>query len=475
MRTALFISLILIPSAHADEALKIGIDIKKIELCTSAFEINLYPFRKLSRQDYGYLTLLTPPIIAKSKETRAVLDAWAFSQEGRIFIGKVNPDLKWPNGSPISSRDVAISLAYQLPFREIGEKILIAGVKSDTGSQPEREIVEGIKIIDNKTFELKLSSTIANLQGVFREALTEGSRGNKFFIVRDADKIRASEINENSFLSRYKIEYKDQNLRLFFGEHEVFIKPKSKCIKPQLADSTQFASLFTESFEVSESHNKQALVALVPQKRFLTSKSARAELSKWLRGIFTGVSDTEGIEVSASHFLHNEPGSGTRIIWHSNSIKYPHDFPKIVRIFSFSLNTRTNIFGKKIEKSVSDAGGKVEWLTRLEDINRAHFALSPVKVTQGRQTWFQEISTDKSIVKYLAGQRRTLEALELITARSSATIPTDNITLQNFETTVFEEQSIVPLSRFNLKLLSGKKSPVILVWSPEDEWVLKKR
>jgi|GEM_PF-3695951 len=449
-----------------------------LELCTSAKDINLNPLRKINREDFGYLSLLLMPLISTDQERISILEAWSFEKEGTVFVGKVRKDLLWSDGSKVSATDVANSIAPQLNFREIGEKIKIQNFTDKPENQSSSKDASGIEITDEQVFKIKLSTSVDNVQGLFREAISSGARGNRIWPIKlssnELQKIR--ETSYPKIISNYPIRIKESKISIEFGRnHWISITPKPHCRKADFVDSQNLLTEKQIEYSSTSSNSKQALIAFLPSTKAPKAKSMRSEMAGWIRSIISKIAANEEMEIPEAHFIKNEPGNGKSVAWKNSSKQFPRELPDPLKIFIFSKNTQKNIIGKSIEESVRQANKRIIWLTEPTMIRQAHIALSPTRISDGRQTWFQDISSNKLLVNFLNGHQKTTAALNTIMKKSSSTVPTDNVTLQNLEESVFEEQSIAPIVRFELKLFSRKTSPTELGWTASDEWILRRR
>jgi hypothetical protein len=226
-------------------------------------------------------------------------------------------------------------------------------------------------------------------------------------------------------------------------------------------------------------HSEQSLVGFVnsESKRFKQIDSRKA-LIGFVRAALKDSEPYEGYRVASGHFEKGEPGVlGSPLAW---------DFAAEERlltqnemVFELWMQPSEHVpIVRLTRKLARNKGMKIKWLgpsdSRLDSpIPDVYFAGSQIK--NDRQVWLQTALGWDRFKSNLRDFPKTTAALETIRTMSSATMPVEIESLQNFERSAYQELSVFPAARYRSSQFSRKNSAFELVPDERDELKIRRR
>ena len=447
-----FFSLILCTSLFYGQNLKAS----TLQYCIPVEEINFNPFREIKDgKELAYLLLLKPYISTKTEDL-PLIEAYEFSPDGKVFTARLSANAKWADGTPVSAQEAALGIAKGFLYRPIGERVHVLGgeklLKENSAS--------GIKIINSKTFEITFDSTIENLTGAIREALTAGSRHNRVWPVRSHTKKQIEYLFKNKSTVS---EFNPQTLEM--KGHQIEFASSSKC---KTADFTIYPEIITtdiNQYVGKKNKNAQAITLQLNTKE-LDLKTRKA-LATWIRNAFSQLPPNSGIVEVPSFFLEGEPGYTVHKYWSSTS-----DIQRLKKM-NLKIGIEIPSFKSILEKAATAEGLQITFYDFPLKESSIHGQVLSSGIHNGRQIILQDILKWNMASTFLKGASKTKKSLEVIAERSASTIPPDVSTLQNFEKVAAQEYSIIPLGRRYVTAYSKKVSGIYLSWSPSGELIFE--
>jgi len=437
---------------------------KKISLsfCIPVDKIDFNPFRPINDgKDLGYLMLLRSYISTDGSEP-GILSQYEFSPDGKTFTGRVDKDAKWSNGDIVTSFEAALGIAKTLNFRLLGERVSILGTEAINNPGWSNRKYEGIEIIDQRTFKLKLKTQIENIQGVFREALSTNSRHNRFWPIK---------IKANEDLSNPEVLFKDKYVRLGGAPgieiqgYRIAFTNKKDCVHP---DFSIFPEVFSSlnNLVKRKSPNSSAITLQLNTTRL--SLVERKNLSGLIRSSFQGQPEDSGVQQVNSFFLPGEPGYNQQLKW-QNSFNIKKLGKK-----KFIIAYEIPIYKKIIEdylKLLDLNFELVQLPSNRIDIDAQVLASGMI---EGRHVILQDVLKWPHVKEMISGAPKTLKSLSKIAVISASTLPPDLQTLQGFEKNANEEFSLVPIARRYPTAFSNQKISFCLSWNKTGELKFQK-
>lgn len=410
---------------------------EKLAYCVAVDKIDLNPYREIvDGKDLAYL-LLMRSFISTDPEEPGLLSAYEFSPDGRIFTGRINKDLKWPDGSQVLPAELAHVIKTTLPFRTLGERIRVKSTKE----------------IDSTTFQINFDSSIENLTGVIREALSTNSRHNRFWAAKlSKDGKRPMVIGKHPMTGTI----------INLGNALIELQDRHQCNQP---DFTIFAEMLKPGASKFIKNKSPTASALTVQTNpaTLSVKERRAVIVE-LRSLFASAPDDLGIDGVASFFMPGEPG-------HKPGVEWP-----TTRIDSCPAKELTLGFEHPFIRSVLDRPGKSCLKLKLVSLpsnEPLDIQIYASGLQEGRHVILQDILKWGTVKATLAGAPKTLKRLEEIAARSASTIPPDNNILSEFEQLAMQEMALAPLARRHPVAHSRASAPAKLLFTSKGELTFK--
>lgn len=428
-----------------------------LQYCVPVEKFNFLPYREIKDgKELAYLLLLRP-YISLNKNDLGILEAYEFSPDGKTFTGRISPNSRWSDGSFLNSKEAALGIAKGFLFRPIGERVKVLGCEI----LHQKETCPGITIIDDKTFELKFESTIENLTGAIREALTAGSRHNRVWPVRLTGKS-----NHVEFLAKNQTTFSEGSPLFSVGGKQIALATASKCTT---ADFTIYPEVIKSDLgEYREiKNNKPQAISLQINTTALDFKT-RVALASWVRKAFFKLPKTSGISGVPSFFMEGEPG-------YKQSFKWSDDFDlKLLKGIPLKLGVEIPVFKNTLAAAAKDDGLDLTLFDfPLKDLS-VHGQVLSSGIHEGRQIILQDILKWNFALDFLVKAPKTIKALKDIAQKSASTVPPDTTTLQKFEQSAKSEYSLVPVGRRYVTAYSKKNSSIKLDWSATGELVFTK-
>ncbi len=442
----------------------------KLVYCVPSEDINLNPFEELGEPTrLLYLLLLTRSYISTDPAELGILSKWQFSSDGLLLSAKVSPDVKWADGTAITNKDAAYSLARAIRFRPVGQKVWVKGTESISQPGWEGRSYSGITLIGADEFQIQFESKVANTAGVLREVLSTNARHNRIWAARIGNIESGHQVE---IATKFPYDTRSGELTLAALTSKVRLVPAAK------SDECDFRAYsvpknLSNDYSRSESHGQQALLGVINPQGRLANRDLRMQVALWLRKAFAA-NASQGFQIFKSHFGRLEAGHIEATNWglaekappitKLNVVKgtnYPPSSP-IQQTLEGLLN-RAHIPGI--------ISGYVDGAKPLEDELR----IAGSRIEGDRQIWVQDWTNDDFFRDILEKYPRTSLALKEIVRKSSATIPTDQLTLTALEQAAFDEASVIPVARYRVNVFSRLSAPIFLVFTDKDELTFKER
>jgi hypothetical protein len=429
----------------------------ELRYCVPVNKFDLNPFRPLNDgKELAYLLLLTPYISTTSGQI-GLLSAYEFSPDGKIFTGRVNSDIKWPDGSSLSPYEAAYGITKGFEYRPIGKR-----VKALKLTSKKMNLLNGIRIIDSQTFEIKFESTTENLTGIVREALGSDSRHNRVWPIKVSDKSKTIEAIFN-----YPSYHNSKNILLDLGASKILFVDKFHCRSAEFTLYPEALGVDTSTYERSSSRSPQEISVMVNTSTL--SLERRRALIGWIREGFSALPPESGIIVTPSFFSVGEPGYAPNIVW-------PRDSDlRLLRGIHLKIAVEIPIFRKVLESASRRDGIQVDIVELSTNPQKLDAELLSSGIHEGRHIILQDILKWGHVGEMMAGAPLTRHSLDLISERSASTIPTDSETLQMFEVNAMKEQSLANVGHRFLIAFTRRDSPISLIWTDAGQLIFRKR
>ncbi|MAF90229.1 MAG: hypothetical protein VX583_00660 [Bdellovibrionota bacterium] len=423
----------------------------ELKYCVPVDEFKFQAGREITDgKDLAYLMTVFRSFISKTAEP-GIIQKYNFSPNGKVFRAQINSTLKWSNGDKIKVEEVAYYFYVNLINRSIGERVRLKD-KAPINDASKVFSNSSFKKIDELTFEVQLESEIKNLTGVLLEALSTGSRQNRFWMADLNSK-------ENRFVSRYPIlNYDSKSVLMKVKGHDLRLVSKSKC---QKADFGIYPNFFVDNFEdydVIETPVQQAITAVINTK--LPVKK-REQIVRMLKSAFDKNSPRNILPVY-TFFRIGEPGYQKNLVFDS-LLKIKEKKSKESR---FKVYFEIPIFKEIIQKECS----RCEFISAgSKKIKDADVQVLSSAIFGGRHVILQDLLKWDHIDDFLKFAPKSVSGLKEIARLSAATIPPDNKTLRDFETSIRDEVSIFPIGRRLIIAYSKKGTPFFLSFNSYGE------
>jgi hypothetical protein len=415
--------------------------------CVPAAKIDLNPLREINDgKEMAYIAALARPYISTHDGEKGILEAFDFSPDGKILTGRLQPQLKWPDGSIVTPEEVALAIRDELPFRPIGKRVKI---------EPNSTLEKSITYLDSRTFEIHFVSSIENLTGTLREALSSNSRQNRFWPMKKVGPTVMYLLKTSSSpMSPGHVEFE-------LGGSKVEVVNGERCLN---ADFTLYPESLKnpEKYESIKNTHAQTLSMIMNTSRL--DLKTRRQLGEWIRNSFTNLKDKPGIELASRHFGQSEPGFDESVNWPFSSgfpaellhrkIRIAYEIPVVKAVLEEAANKEHLAFEF------------VQLPLLKSDIDV--FVMSSA-ISNGRQVALQDVLKWSVVTEMLAAAPKTKSALQAIGKKSASTIPPDQRTLHSFEEASLVEQSVIPLARRYVVAYSRPNLPIVLTWSKVGE------
>lgn len=428
-----------------------------LQYCVPVAKFDLNPFREIKDgKELAFLILLSP-YISPNPNDHAILEAYEFSPDGKTFTGKINSNTRWPDGSPLSSKEAALGIAKGFLFRPIGERVKVVGSEA----LHQKDTCPGIKIIDEKTFELKFESSIENLTGAVREALSAGSRHNRVWPVR-----KSNQSPQLEFIAKNPEVQSDESPTLAAEGKKILFAAASKCTS---ADFTLYPDLIKADLNAytKKRNNKPQAITLQLNTTALNLKVRKA-LASWVRKAFSTLPKTADIEGTPSFFLEGEPGYKMNSSWdEKNNLKLLKGTP-------LKLGVEIPAFKAILAEAAKQDDLDLTLLDFPLKDGSAHGQVLSSGIHDGRQIILQDILKWNFAGDFLKSAPKTIESLKSIAKRSASTVPPDTSTLQKFENAAKKEYSLIPIGRRYVSAYSKKNLAIHLDWTTSGELIFIK-
>ena len=287
-----------------------------------------------------YLLLLPKSFISENPNEKGILSKWNLSKNGSVFHAIVSSSAKWQDGTTLSAKDAALSIAKGFTYRPVGKKIKIINSETLDAADWKTRNHPGIKIISDNEFKIYFESKIENLKGTIIEALQTNSRHNRVWPTR-ISKLSGEIYPEAKFdlISKYPIKKLKNEYVLNIHGHN--IRLTKNCNKTDFYPTHLPINKKRDKFSMSFSNHPQSLVGLM--NKFKNAElSQRLFITNFMRNCFD--SFTSEIIVTDAHFTKKEAGFGSNISW-------PKKFPKRDKKYSTPLSKLNIGIGINIPKN----------------------------------------------------------------------------------------------------------------------------
>lgn len=410
------------------------------KLCVPVAEINLYPFRVINDgKEMAYLTLLRSYISTNQNEP-GILKAYEFTPDGKVFTGRINKDLKWNDGSPLTAQEALDGIAKTLPFRTLGERVKVAKAS----------------VLDKTTFQIVFKSDVQNLTGVLREALTTNSRHNRMWPVKAGTSAEHPEI-----LAKFPFIREGNSIGMNAFKTKVQIVAKPSCEGSEI-------SMFRETLK-GPIEDYVGRISNTPAEAILQTNTARLPMAdrkavvQLVRTAFAEATGDLAFDKASGFFAAGEPG-------HSPSVNWPENFDsKKFRGRTFKIAVTMPILKDVVSNYATAHNLKVTFVPLPAPTVDADAILMAATIEEGRHLFLQDAMQWPHTADFAKGAPKTRKALERIASLSAATRPPDPDSLRNFEKAAVSELSLAPVARRYPHAFSHKRLPICLNWTKQGE------
>ncbi len=450
-------------------------DKKVFQICSEVDEITFNPFERPKNWIHlVYWSLVLKPYINDEEPSESILHKYHFSPDGKTFEAEVSPKAKWQDGTPVSALEAAIGIAKGFMYRDISASVKVVGTEEINAPNFETKKYSGIKILSPNRFELTFESKVENVRGVIKEALLQGSMGNKVWPVR------LNNGNQFDVVSRYPIKFENGRYILNVFDYKVELTTTDNCANNDFYFYDRMmegANAKKEDFIVNKSPMPQTMVAIFnSQSKIFKNRDDRLKIASLLRYINSSQDKDKYISVPG-HFVKGEPGFDEKYSWPDKFENFPDGIEKLTIALPNKFPKKTFDM-EKLEEIAEKANVQIKWVTlydKEEEYAGADIQYFFDRVQKGRQVWIQNMEKEPAVLDYLSHFPETLSALLEVTKTSTSIVPLNEKALKEFAKASFEEVSIVPVIRYNLFLYSKRHLPIQLKFTEDREFIFVKK
>lgn len=404
-----------------------------LRYCVPVSKFDFNPLRKLEDgKELAYLSLALRSYISTVPGQAGLLEAYSFTPDGTVFTAKVNPEAKWIDGSQLTPQEAANGISAAIPYRPIGEKVSVTGVK----------------IVSESTFQLTLRSDSKNVTGLIRDALTSGSMHNRMWPVKGGS-------SGLQVIGKWPLDLSTASPTMQIDGSLVQMVGGKKCVDFDFTLYPEFNSPKIAAFTVSNAPVERAVVAQLNTQSL--SESERKEFSRWLRRAFNGLPAVYGVVPTAGFFKKGEAGFSPEIQW--GTAKLSSTLSKR----TFRIATGIPVYEEILRLQAEKDEVRLEFTEFPPKSTQFDAHLMGSIVQQGRLIFLQDILSWDQGEELMRKAPRTLEVIRAIRAKSATTLPPDDPVLQRFEQTAISEAAVVPIARRHTTALTRKGLPLQLV------------
>ncbi len=415
---------------------------RELRYCVSVPDPGLDPFREIvDGQQVAAYFLMTRPYLSQNSEP-GILSAFGVSPDGSVFTGRVNPALRFNDGSPVSPLEAAYGIVRGLSVRPLGRKIAIDGSR----------FKDGIRVIDAQTFEIHLRSKIRNQVGVLREALSNGSSHNRMWPV----KLTNGRYDPAApvIVARFPYSFDRGDVVFRAGAEKIRIVGRDRCKDAEFG-------LVPDLFETSRGRyhrvrSRAARQISVQTHSIRVDQNARAALIGWIRSAFVNLPDELATESVGSFFLEGEGGHDPASRWEN---RYDE---AVLGSREWVLAVENPAFVQLIARKAAKDGFRIRFVP-FAGSNAAYDARVIASAIHGtRHVILQDLLEWSESRTLFAKTPATVRALERISALSASTIPPPPAVFHEFERISRRESSFAPVARRFVQAYSKVGAPLVL-------------
>lgn len=425
--------------------------------CVPVSRIDLNPFRQIKDgKELAYLLLLRSYISTDPSET-GILSSYEFSPDGKVFSGRLTPDLRWSDGSKVTAQEAAFGIAKALPYRMLGERVKIAGAEKINSKNWQSLRYSGIEILDERTFRLTFISDISNLTGVLREAFSSNSRHNRFWPI----KIGRNTGSNPLVLAKLPQVLDSHRFILDAFGTQVAVVGLDKCQNPSFSIYPETLGEKRADYSIRKSSNLSAVTLQTNTQRLNVKE--REALINLVREAFASAETDLGLSKVDSFFLMGEAGfdpnrtplsNNGHALLRNKKLKVAYELPmfrSILEAYAKKNRIDLQLIGFPFQDGDVDA------------------QVLASGIQDGRHIILQDILRWPHVDEFLGLAPSTAKSLREIAERSASTLPPDGQTLITFEKNAVREKSLAPIARRIPMAYTKNSLPVALNWTPKGE------
>ena len=399
-------------------------------------------------------------------DNSAILAKWAYLPTERKFIAVVSTTARWQDGTQISARDAAYSLAKALTSKQIGKYVKVVGTKTINDPGWMHRDYEGIKIISTgegreEKFELTLASELKNVPGVLVEVLGPGSKYNRIWPAR-LDKLddNGYKPGEWDLCSNYPVVSRNGRFYVKALRQEIALLTGNET-PPRGCDfqiGRVAGSLDDYTRDVAPSPYCSFAVF---NPDTVPKRADRMLMARFLRAAFAAVNADK--KVINSFFSAKQMGH-SKIKWDQT---FPQSLPKlkggVLSIMFHQPQAMDSPLVAPLHQAAARYGvtlnviDKKDYRKKLQNVH-ALIWLNYLK--NERHSWLQDVLTDDWRTSVIRKYRRTYEHVVWAASNSIPFIDVQSQPLIQLEKTFYKDASIIPIDRYYLQIFSRKSAPI---------------
>jgi len=428
---------------------------KILSYCVPVEAFNLDPFREVvDGKDMAYLQLITRSYISTVRGELGVLDSYEFSPDGKIFKGHINSAVKFNDGTSISSYEGAFGVVEGFLNRPLGKRVF-----PDVS-----QFKHGIRIVDDKTFEIHFKSDIKNLAGVIREAISTGSSQNRVWPLKLVN--RSHDKKFPIISSKYEYGFSGDELILSVLGSKIALVNKEKC---KGSDFGLYPESFESSFDNYNSEKENVARAVTVQTNTIKDRLAeRKTIAGWIRSAFADWPRYSGIEAVGSFFLPGEGGYEKQRTWENS-----YDL-SLMRRKHWTIVAEIPVFRDIILRKATTDKVEINFTPFSSSNGKYDARILSSGIQGGRHVILQDILKWHESNFLFSNAALTVSSLKKIEELSASTIPPEANVLRDFEQSSMKEFSLIPVARRYMMAYSRKGLPIKLVWDNSGEFYFEK-
>lgn len=421
-------------------------------LCYPDKKIVFDPSEKMSNgKTVAIWHLLFMPIISSNARELGVLSNYEFSPDGKTLHGRINKNIKWNDGSSVTSCEFIQSLNRAFKGRPFGEKIQLKKRPTEYLScKPSHKT--------DPTFEVTLEGGLENMTAIIKEALSSGAKLNRVWMYKQAK-------GSFSIVSKHPFLFREKKLEIIVNKTPILVS-EEHCNSPDLTLYPEFLKIPLTNYVAVASPTKQIIFADFNTNT--TNIKERKTLTELIWNAFSEADPKYGIDVKKTFFSKMPPKLEEKHLW-STQVKPMNDnlFKNI--LIHYTIPAHKKIIAQYFSKN----GIPVKFTDQVTRENEITLRLNTASFKAGNIDIFQDTLSWPMTKNFLKNAKKTHSLLKKISSSSAFSSPLQKHLIETFSDVAKTEWAIVPIARRSAYAYTRKNIPITMTWNNSGEITLK--